>query len=94
MSVVLKNAILNRNASMCFRLEDATMKQPKMYFLGDETMDLLKDAKERGVLFARKFRSDDPQSMVLLQDIQNEMHGGTHGDEDDLEDDELREADR
>jgi len=25
----MKNAILNRNASMCFRLEDATMKQPK-----------------------------------------------------------------
>lgn len=57
-------------------------------------MDLLKDAKERGVLFARKFRGDDPQSMVLLQDIQNEIHGDTHGDEDDLEDDELREADR
>ena len=55
-------------------------------------MDLLKDAKERGVLFARKCRGDDPQFMVLLQDIQNEIHGDMRGDDDDLDDDKLREA--
>jgi hypothetical protein len=71
----MKNAVLSRNASLCYRLEDATLDPPQMYIRGDETMDFLKDAKRRGFYFARKFHSDNPESMELLEDIRTDLHG-------------------
>jgi hypothetical protein len=71
----MKNALLSRNASLCYRLEDATLDPPQMYIRGDVTMDFLKDAKRRGFYFARKFHSDNPESMELLEDIRTDLHG-------------------
>lgn len=71
----MKNALLSRNASLCYRLEDATLDPPQMYIRGDVTMDFLKDAKQRGFYFARKFHSDNPESMELLEDIRTDLHG-------------------
>jgi hypothetical protein len=71
----MKNALLSRNASLCYRLEDATLDPPQMYIRGDATMDFLKDAKRRGFYFARKFHSNNPESMELLEDIRTDLHG-------------------
>lgn len=71
----MRNALLSRNASLCFRLEDATLDPPQMYIRGDVVMDFLKDAKQRGFYFARKFHSDHAGSMELLEDIWLELHG-------------------
>lgn len=46
-----------------------------VYIRGDDAlMATLKDAKARGFLFARKFRSDHAGSMALLQRIRQELH--------------------
>lgn len=80
------NAILDSNATRCFRLEDATVsnwtvpliigdkvKRHSINFKGDDILQLLKEAKRQGVIFARKFRADHPGSMELLTRIQNEQ---------------------
>jgi hypothetical protein len=74
----VNNAILTRNASQCFKVEDATRGMERndtvLYIRGNEMMQYLKDAKRRGFLFARKFHSDNEESMALLNDIRRELH--------------------
>ena len=45
-----------------------------LYMRGDQMFEALRQAKKRGFLFARKFRSDHAGSMELLQRIQSELH--------------------
>jgi hypothetical protein len=82
----MNNAILTVNASICYKNEDATeirqqtgqnhrsTKEEPVYIKGDKVLDALKDAKRRGFMFARKFKSDDASSMDLLRMIQQELH--------------------
>ena len=74
----VQNAILTRNASRCFKVEDATRGIERngsaLYIRGNEITQYLKDAKRRGFLFARKFQSNNKESMSLLNDIQREIH--------------------
>jgi thiol-disulfide isomerase/thioredoxin len=71
------NAILTRNATLCFKVDDGTMVRKDgelLYIHGNEMMEYLKDAKRRGFLFARKFQSNDEESMAFLDDIKREVH--------------------
>jgi hypothetical protein len=74
----VNNAILTRNETVCFKVEDGTMVRNNtggaLYIAGNEMMEYLKDAKRRGFLFARKFESDNEESMALLDDIRRELH--------------------
>ena len=75
----VNNAILTTNSSTCFKVEDATRGMDRMdgttfYIHGDRILPLLKDAKKRGFLFARKFESNNKESMDLLETIRNEIH--------------------
>jgi hypothetical protein len=75
----VNNAILTRNETLCFKVEDGTMGRNDtgggaLYIRGNEMMDYLRDAKRRGFLFARKFQSDNEESMALLDDIRREFH--------------------
>jgi len=81
----LGNAVLSLNASFCFLNEDASENSTVLskeahiqgrpfYFPGNEMLDALKDAKKRGLMFARKFDSGDPRSVELLGIIQSELH--------------------
>lgn len=71
----MHNVVLTRNSSLCFRVEDATTLQTNqserqtIYIYGNETMEYLRDARDRGFLFARKFQSDNDESLQLLQDV-------------------------
>ena len=76
----MQNAVLSRNASLCYRTEDplvqtqAAMRLPHgWYYQGDTTWERLRDARERGVLFARKFRSDRLDSVQLRHDIRDHL---------------------
>jgi hypothetical protein len=66
-------------------VEDATRGMERnasaMYVHGDRIVPLLMDAKKRGFLFARKFQSNNKESMDLLETIQNEIqtHKTYHG---------------
>lgn len=75
----MNNALLSQNASLCYRDEDATdmegQTKSNLYFSGNETWARLVEAKQRGVLFARKFRSDNPESSVLIAAIEEELWG-------------------
>ena len=55
-------------------VRDIRKKTNAVYIRGNQVMDALKDAKKRGFLFARKFRSDDTPSMALQNRINNELH--------------------
>lgn len=84
----MNNAILSSNASLCFKNEDATNEAVRVLqtttrkrerpdpilFHGDKMLEALKDAKKRGFMFARKFKSDDSSSMELLDQIEKELH--------------------
>jgi hypothetical protein len=75
----VNNAILTTNSSTCFKVEDATRGMVRMdgtafYIHGDRILPFLKDAKKRGFLFARKFQSNNKESMDLLETIRNEIH--------------------
>jgi hypothetical protein len=80
----MSNAVLSLNASLCFRTEDASKNVtisdvPRkeggpFHFHGNEMLEALKNAKKRGLMFARKFNSQDPSSMELLRIIQSELH--------------------
>jgi hypothetical protein len=72
----VNNAILTRNESLCFKVEDGTMvrNDTALYIRGNQVKEYLKDAKQRGFLFARKFQSDNEESMALLDDIKRELH--------------------
>jgi hypothetical protein len=82
----MNNAVLSTNASICFRSEDPgrrtirgnnhtnqTTTATSMYFYGNEMWDAIVDAKQRGLLFARKFHTDRPDSMEIRHRIQNEL---------------------
>ena len=73
----IRNAVLTRNATLCFKVDDGTMvrKHGELLLIrGNEMMEYLKDAKRRGFLFARKFQSNNEESMALLEDIKRELH--------------------
>ncbi|GKZ01563.1 hypothetical protein MPSEU_001106800 [Mayamaea pseudoterrestris] len=77
-SISMKNALLSTNSSLCYRMEDATLAQrdgggQRLEFRGNETIDYLKDAKARGILFARKFQFDHAPSMEVLRLIVEEI---------------------
>jgi hypothetical protein len=76
----MNNAVLSRNESLCYRTEDATRStgtnrtaSTTADFLGNETWDYLQDAKAQGIFFARKFSSDDPSSVQLLEQIEDQL---------------------
>lgn len=80
----MNNAVLGVNASICFRNEDATegsvyleknhVGGDAVYFKGNETISILRKAKNRGFMFARKFSSEDSNSMKLLDLIEEKFH--------------------
>lgn len=69
----MNNAVLSTNASLCFRSEDPGRNVTDLYFHGDEMWDYLVDAKRRGYLFARKFRTDNEDSMDLMSEIRSKL---------------------
>ena len=79
----MKNAILTRNATVCYKVEDGTVDSHDSplhfshgkYFLGNETWARLKNARERGILFARKFVSESEPSLDLEHDIETQLWG-------------------
>lgn len=56
------------------QLRDNRDKSQAVYIRGNQVMDTLKEAKRRGFMFARKFRSDDVKSMELMEGIKMEIH--------------------
>jgi hypothetical protein len=81
----MKNAVLEWNHQFhskgsikCFRSENAYYKnettQSSGFMDSTEVWEDLVRAKERGTLFARKFRSDNPRSMELLNRIVRDLH--------------------
>jgi hypothetical protein len=56
------------------QLRDVRDKTKAVYIRGNQVMDTLKEAKRRGFMFARKFRSDDAMSMELMERIKTEIH--------------------
>eukprot|EP00977_Amphora_coffeiformis_P030228 scaffold45607_cov237-Amphora_coffeaeformis.AAC.2 len=79
----MKNAILTRNATVCFKVEDGTVDSHGStlqythgkYFLGNETWARLKNARERGIPFVRKFVSENELSLQLEHDIEAQLWG-------------------
>jgi hypothetical protein len=70
----MSNAVLLRNASLCYRTEDPEREDmTSMYFYGNDLWMNLQDAKERGFLFARKFASDSAESLQLMDDILGDL---------------------
>jgi hypothetical protein len=68
----MKNAVLERNESICYRMEDPyfqTTSQQPHYIQGDELWDELVLARQRWYLFARKFSSDSVASVQLMNEI-------------------------
>jgi hypothetical protein len=84
----MKNALLRSNETICYKSEDVTkgnlferqqnnsedMGVENSYFRGDKLLDELRLAKERGFLFARKFKSDDRNSQELIKMIMKSIH--------------------
>lgn len=72
----MKNAILELDSKSCYRIEDPGRIDPSTaYFWGNEMWDQIVDARRRGILFARKFRSDKPSSVALRDRIRTELWG-------------------
>ena len=78
----MNNAVLGMNHSICFKNEDAGLLRSAgykdgepIYVWGSEILKELQKAKrERGYMFARKFKSSDEGSMELLERIRKEIH--------------------
>ena len=68
----MQNAVLDLNETRCFRDENPITEN--LYFWGNSTWDHLVRAKERGILFARKFDSGHDGSVELLEKIESELH--------------------
>eukprot|EP00980_Cylindrotheca_fusiformis_P015282 scaffold4247_cov66-Cylindrotheca_fusiformis.AAC.23 len=68
----MPNAILDQNETRCFR--DESPDKEDLYFWGNTTWDHLLLAKQKGYMFARKFSSDHPGSLKLLERIRDELH--------------------
>lgn len=71
----MKNAVLEMNQTTCYRSENARGNNGDLYIHGSSLWESLKEAKQQGALFARKFHSDNVGSMQLLNKIVHEMHG-------------------
>jgi hypothetical protein len=69
----MQNAILDLNESRCFRHE--SLYSENMYFWGNQTWRNLVQARQNGLLFARKFSSSQDGSVQLLEKIKVELHG-------------------
>jgi hypothetical protein len=41
--------------------------------IGNETTALMADAKERGAMFARKFQSNEPSSLALMELVRTKL---------------------
>jgi hypothetical protein len=67
----MSNVVLSLNSTLCYRTEDPLAES--MYVRGNQTMEMLRRAKRHGVLFARKFRSLDHDSIQLMNDIRAEL---------------------
>jgi hypothetical protein len=73
------NAVLSSEPSRCFHISDTTQEPRQLKFKGDEMLDFLKAAKQRGILFARKFSSASPQSLTLIDHIRTNFHVDSKG---------------
>lgn len=68
----MNNAVLDLNENRCFRIE--ALGKDEMYFWGNQTWDNIVEAKKNGMMFARKFSSEQPDSIQLLEKIRKELH--------------------
>lgn len=66
----MSNVVLSVNDSLCYRNEHPGYD---VYFWGNETLEHLKSAKDRGFLFARKFQSNDRNSTELKEIVRNTL---------------------
>jgi hypothetical protein len=88
----MQNAVLRLNATICYKSEDATkgniVERQKIgledsdaanaFFRGDRLVEELRLAKERGFLFARKFKSGgDRNSLKLIEMIKKNIHNNS-----------------
>jgi hypothetical protein len=76
--ISMRNSVLTRNESVCFRSEDNTGRNNnnnsgQYHFFGNQTWEVMLHARKRGMLFARKFDSEVSASMDLLRDIKELM---------------------
>lgn len=70
----IKNSQLDMNPVLCYRSENVATAD-NLTFSGDLLFDsLVKAKRDNGFLFARKFHSENPGSMELLQKIVRELH--------------------
>jgi Core-2/I-Branching enzyme len=77
----MNNAVLTQDDTSCFRSEYPRQSAAKserqhnaFYFMGNETLHHLLQAKKEGFMFARKFDSDREESMTVLNDVIALMH--------------------
>jgi hypothetical protein len=75
----MSNAVLSTDPSLHYISADPfhynkETRQPKQFcFGGNETLSVLASAKERGALFARKFRSHSAESVSMMQEIESKL---------------------
>jgi hypothetical protein len=80
----MNNAVLSLDPDTCYKVEDAVTLNAvqnassysgnPVYLHGHELVQALKVAKNSGIMFARKFNSEEPSSVNLLRLIQQEFH--------------------
>jgi hypothetical protein len=71
----ISNAVLDMNETRCFRNESPGHKD--LYVWGNSTWENLVQAKQQGVLFARKFHSNHTGSVHLMEQIRRVLHNGS-----------------
>jgi hypothetical protein len=75
----MSNAVLSTDPSLFYISADPfhynkETRQPKQFcFGGNETISVLASAKERGALFARKFRSHNAESVAMMKEIESKL---------------------
>jgi hypothetical protein len=82
----MSNAVLSADSSLFYIgfdpfHYDKVSKSPNMLsksadvfcFSGNETTALMADAKERGAMFARKFQSNEPSSLALMELVRTKL---------------------
>jgi len=89
----MKNSLLLATADVCYQSEDRTSgnlfernklnnnnnnKNDVAFFRGDQLVEELRLAKERGFLFARKFQSGDQGSLELIEIIKKTIHNNNN----------------
>ena len=79
----MRNAVLSLAPESCYKVEDSSLNAVQSisgkayspaHLHGNELVRDLKVAKNKGFMFARKFNSEEPNSMSLLRLIQQEFH--------------------